>query len=103
MTDLLKESHEHREVLLAALGIGSYLAKTIWHLVRALSYSRELLRREQLLNIERLRNEQKKNIERQNELVKTLATAFASGQPPTLEDLLSKAEHDWSLKSSKTP
>lgn len=99
----MSEFHEHREVVLAALGLGSYLVKTIWALVRALNSSRELLVREQRSNIARLKSEQRKNIERQNELVKTLATAFASGRPPTLEDLLSKAELDWSLKSSKTP
>ena len=99
----MNEMHEHREVILASLGLGSYLAKTIWSLVRALNYSRELLVREQRSNIARLKSEQRRNIERQNELVRTLATAFASGRPPTLDDLLSRAELDWSLKSSKTP
>ena len=86
---------DHRslfEVLFAALGLGSYLVRSLWRVVRERNCSRELLRRDK-----------QRNIERQNELVRTLATAFASGEPPTLDDLLSHAERDWSLKSSKTP
>jgi len=97
---------DHRtlyDVLFAALGLGSYLVRTIWRVVRERNYSRELLRREQQLNTERLLSEQRANIERQNELVAKLATAYSSGLPPTLDDLLNKAEHDWSLRSSKTP
>lgn len=97
---------DHRtlyDVLYAALGLGLYLARNTWRLVRERNYSRELLRREQQLNTEKLLNEQRLSIERQNELVTRLATAYSSGQTPTLDDLLNKAEHDWSLKSSKTP
>jgi hypothetical protein len=95
MTDPTLICHDHRtlyDVLFAALGLGSYLARTIWRVVRERNCSRELLRREQ-----------QRNIERQNEQLKILATAFASGEPPTLDDLLSHAERDWSLRSSKTP
>lgn len=86
---------DHRtlyDVLFAALGLGSYLAQNTWRVTRERNCCRELLRREQ-----------QRNIERQNELVKSLATAYASGQPPTLDDLLQRAELDWSVKSSKTP
>lgn len=86
---------DHRtlyDVLYAAAGLGSYLVQTIWRVTRERNCCRELLRREQ-----------QRNIERQNELVKSLATAYASGQPPTLDDLLQRAELDWSVKSSKTP
>lgn len=75
----------------------------MWRLVRERNYSRELLVQEQGSNIERLSREQRRNIARQNELVKTLVTAFACGQPPTLDDILSRAEADFSLKSAKTP
>ena len=87
--------YDHRtlyDVLFAALGLGSYLAQNTWRLTRERNCCRELLRREQ-----------QRNIEQQNELVKTLATAFASAEPPTLDDLLNHAEHDWSVKSCKTP
>jgi hypothetical protein len=40
---------------------------------------------------------------RQNETVRSLSEAYAKGEPPTLDDLLSNAERDWSLRSSKTP
>lgn len=40
---------------------------------------------------------------RQNETVKTLSDSYARGEPPTLDDLLSSAERDWSLRSSVTP
>jgi hypothetical protein len=40
---------------------------------------------------------------RVNEISTTLSTAFASGEPQTLDDLLSKAERDWSLKSYGPP
>jgi len=36
-----------------------------------------------------------------NETSKTLSTAFAGDSPPTLADLLSHAERDWSLTSSE--
>lgn len=35
-----------------------------------------------------------------NETLRTVSTAFAQGEQPTLDDLLSHAEHDWSLRSS---
>lgn len=88
----MSDHHTLYDVLFAALGLGSYLARLIWKLVRERNYSRELLRRQQ-----------QRDIERQNELLKILCTAFASGEPTTLDDLLSHAERDWSVKSSRTP
>lgn len=99
----MSELHEHREVILGALGIGSYLARTIWLLVRERNYSRELLVREQQLHTQRQNELLMRNTERQNELLKILATAFANAEPTTLDDLLNHAERDWSLKSSRTP
>lgn len=88
----MSDPHTLYDVLFAALGLGSYLARLIWRLVRERNYSQELLRREQ-----------QRSIERQNEMLKILATAYASGEPTTLDDLLNDAERDWSLRSSKTP
>jgi hypothetical protein len=95
--------HEHREELLLALGIGSYLARSIWKVVRERNYCRELLVREQHSNTQKQNELLRLSIERQNELLRVVLTAFASGEPTTLDDLLSHAERDWSLKSSKTP
>ena len=95
--------HEHREELLLALGIGSYLARSIWKVVRERNYCRELLVREQHSNTLKQNELLRLSIERQNELLRVVLTAFAAGEPTTLEDLLSHAERDWSLKSSKTP
>ncbi len=99
----LDHLHEHREALLLALGIGLYQARTIWRLVRERNYSRELLLREQLSHTQKQNEILKRSVERQNELLRILSTAFASGEPPTLDGLLSHAERDWSLTSSKTP
>lgn len=91
------------EALLAALGIGLYQAQVIWRLVRERNYSRELLLREQQRNISRENELLRKSVEMQNETLRVVLTAFASAQPVTLDDLLTQAEHDWSLRSSKTP
>lgn len=91
------------EALCAALGLGSYLARTTWRIVRERNYSRELLRREQQSNIQKQSETLRRSIERENELLKILATAYASEAPTTLDDLLNHAERDWSLRSSKTP
>ena len=99
----LDELHQHREALLLALGIGLLQARIIWRLVRERNYCRELLLREQQSHIQKQSETLRTSIERQNELLKIVATAFASGEPPTLADLLSKAEQDWSLTRSKTP
>jgi hypothetical protein len=95
--------HEHREELLLALGIGSYLAQAFWRVVRERNCCRALLVREQHSHMKQQSETLRNSIERQNELLRILATAFASGEPPTLESLLSHAERDWSLTSSKTP
>lgn len=95
--------HEHRDECLLALGIGLSLARSMWRVVRERNYSRELCLREQQLRISRESEQLRQSIERQNEMLKVVLTAFASGEPPTLESLLSHAEQDWSLTSSKTP
>jgi len=77
--------------LLLALGIGSFLGLSLWRTVRERNSCRELLVREQ----------RQKNLEQQNELVRILATAFSSGEPLTLDDLLSRAERDFQLRSSE--
>jgi hypothetical protein len=100
---LVAERERLVEALCAALGIGLYLAQTIWRLVRERNYSRELCHREQQRNISRENELLQSNIARQNETLRVVLTAFASGEPVTLEDLLSSAERDWSLRSSRTP
>lgn len=91
------------DMLYAALGIGLYQAQTIWRLARERNYCRELLLREQQSHIQKQNELLKRHIARQNELLKVVLTAFSSGEPATLEDLLSSAERDWSLRSSGTP
>lgn len=98
-----EELHLLYAALCAALGIISLQARTIWRLVRERNYSRELCLREQQSHMQKQSETLRNSIERQNELLKILATAFASAEPVTLDDLLSHAERDWSLKSSKTP
>jgi len=99
----LNDLYEHREAICSALGTGLLAAKTIWRVVRERNYSRELCRREQHSNMLRQNELLRLSIERQNELLRVVLTAFASGELVTLDDLLSHAERDWSLKSSKTP
>lgn len=81
--------HSLNDLVYVALLIGLWWVKLTFGLFRRTRYLEELVRREQ-----------QRSITRQNELLKTLATAFASGEPTTLDDLLSHAERDWSLKSS---
>lgn len=38
-----------------------------------------------------------------NRTIETMSTAYACEEQPTLEDLLSRAERDWSLRSSDPP
>ena len=95
--------HEHREELLLALGIGLSLARSLWRVVRERNCCRALLLLEQQSHMQKQSETLRKSIERQNEILRILSTAYASGEPPTLDDLLSHAERDWSLKSSKTP
>lgn len=98
-----EQVHQLVAALCAALGIISLQARTIWRLVRERNYCRELLVREQQSHMQSQRETLKNSIERQNELLKILATAFASAEPVTLDDLLSHAERDWSLRSSQKP
>ena len=91
------------ELLCVALGLGSYLARVTWRLVRERNYSRDLLSREQLRNISRENELLKNSVAQHNETLRIVCTAFAAGEPTTLDDLLSSAEHDWSVRSSKTP
>lgn len=74
------------------LGVIFYLLLRTWTLRRRSVWLRRLLELEQ-----------RRHIASQNETVKILSTAFASGEPPTLDDLLSHAERDWSLRSSRPP
>lgn len=80
------------DVLYAALGLGSLLAQNLWRVTRERNCCRELLRLEQ-----------QRNIAQQNETLRILSTAYASGEPTTLDDLLSSAERDFTLRSSRTP
>jgi hypothetical protein len=72
-----------------ALGVISYCLIRIWMLKRQRRWTRKLLAQEQ-----------RRHIDSQNETLRIVSTAFASGEQPTLDDLLSAAERDWSLKSS---
>ncbi len=91
------------QALLLALGIGLYQARTIWRLARERNYCRELLVREQRSHMLKQSETLQNAIKRQNEMLRILAKAYASGEPTTLDDLLANAEEDWSLKSSRTP
>ncbi len=91
------------QALFALLGLGLYQAQTIWRLVRERNYCRELLVREQRSHMQKQNELLKSNIERQNEMLRVLATAYASAEPATLDDLLMRAEHDWRVQSCKTP
>ncbi len=75
-------------VLLAGLGLCSLALRT-WKASRKIKFLKELLRRER-----------EKSFARHNATVKILSEAFSRGQPASLEDLLSKVERDWSLKSA---
>jgi hypothetical protein len=72
-----------------ALGVISYCLTRIWMLKRQRRWQSKLLAQEQ-----------QRHIASQNETLKTVLTAFASGEQPMLDDLLSSVERDWSLKSS---
>lgn len=68
----------------------------------------ELLRKRQLLRTmssqsELLARAEQRHISEHNETIRTMSTAFASEEQPTLDDLLSSAERDWSLRSSEPP
>ncbi len=103
IAQLVAERERLWEALCAALGIGLYLAQSLWRSIRERNCSRELLLREQQSNMKKLLELSRANIETHNETLRVVLTAFASGEPITLDDLLSHAERDWSLRSSKTP
>jgi hypothetical protein len=91
------------EVICALAALGLFQAKAIWRLVRERNYSRELLVREQRWHTQKQTELQRQSIARQNDIIRLLATAYASAQPATLDELLQNTEQDWSLRSSKTP
>lgn len=103
IAQLVAERERLWEALCAALGIGLYLAQALWRVVRERNCSRELLLREQQSNMRRLLELSRANVETHNETLRVVLQAFASAQPTTLDDLLTQAEHDWNLRSSKTP
>ena len=88
----MTDHHTLYDVLYAALGLISFLAHSLWRVCRERNCSRELLRREK-----------QRSIERENEMLRIISTAYASGEPTTLDDLLSSAERDWSVRSSRKP
>lgn len=71
--------------------IAFFLART-WLLHRQMKWQRELLARQR-----------QQHIDSHNETIKIMSTAYASEEPQTLDDLLSHAERDWSLRSSEPP
>lgn len=81
------------------------LVKAVWlvsgALFSSLTVILQLYRRQRYLTaaLDRL---QQRRIEDANETWRIACTAFASGEPITLEDLLNKREADFSLRSSKT-
>lgn len=72
--------------------VGSYFLARIWVLWRRSRYLNEALERERL-----------RSIDSTNETIRIISTAYASGEPTTLDDLLASAERDWSLRSSEPP
>ena len=99
----MNEPRTIKDLLYAALLVGLWWIKLTFALYRRTRYLEELCRRLQQQSSERERAALKESLERQNELLRIVATAFASGEPITLDDLLSHAERDWSLRSSKKP
>ncbi len=73
-------------------GVISYCLVRIWLLRRQKKWQNELLARQR-----------QQHIDSQNETVRIMSTAYASEEPQTLEDLLSHAERDWSIRSSERP
>lgn len=80
--------------LVSLLGTFCSLMLT-WVLTRTNRWLREQVAHERQLTQQHIERE----FARQNETVRTLSTAFAQGEPQTLDDLLSSAERDWSLTS----
>lgn len=78
------------------LGVISYSAIRIWQLKRRTRW----LKRHSELTEQRLTE---RVFWQSNETLRIVSTAYAHGEPATLDDLLSSAERDWSLKSSSPP
>lgn len=73
------------------LGVISYCLMRMWLLHRQ---TRWLRRHSEL--------QERRAIDSSNETLRIVSTAFASGEPVTLDDLLSSAERDFTLKQSAT-
>ena len=99
----MNEPRTIKDLLYAALLVGSWWMKLTYALYRRNRYLEELCRRLQQESSERERQILRESLERQNETLRIVSTAYASGEPITLDDLLSHAERDWSLRSSKKP
>ena len=99
----MSETRSLRDLLYAALLAGLWWIKLTYALYRRTRYLEEALERQRLHSSERERAMLRESLERQNELLRIVATAYASGEPITLDDLLSHAERDWSVKSSRKP
>jgi len=77
-----------------------------WHALGAISYCllrMWMLRRRNVWLRKLLALEVQRGIDSTNETWRIASTAYASGEPVTLDDLLSSAERDWSLRSSIPP
>lgn len=99
----MNEPRSLNDLLYAALLAGSWWIKLTFALYRRTKYLEELCRRLQQQASEREREILRQSLERQNETLRIVTTAYASGEPITLDDLLSHAERDWSVKSSRKP
>lgn len=99
----MNEPRSLRDLLYVALSVGLWWIKFTFQLWRRTKYLEELLRRQEQRSSDEKHAMLRESLERQNELVKILAEGFATGELPTLESLLSNAEREWSLRSSKTP
>lgn len=75
----------------------------IWLLYRTNRWLATQLERERTRFDKQMSAQHEREMRRQNETVKTLSEAYALGEPPTLDDLLSSAERDFSVRSSVTP
>lgn len=73
------------------LGVGSAYLLRGWMLRRRMRWL------EKLLELQRQRHTSS-----HNETIEIMSTAYSSEEPLTLEDLLSRAERDFSLRSSGT-
>lgn len=75
------------------LGVIAFCLTRIWMLRR----QKRWLRKHSALTEQRLTE---RIFYQSNETLRIVSTAYAQGEQPTLDDLLSHAERDWSLRSS---